>query len=186
MSRIPLPFHSEDISALARSLRGQLTNCEPRPSHLEVLNMLARAGGFRNFQHYRASFNAKDQVDFFLPPPQPEPDFISRIKKLQRFFDHSGILIRWPSKRSQQELCLWVIWSKIPARKVISEKEVDQRLKESHLFGDHTLLRRLLCDYGMLDRTRDGREYRRVEKRPPAEAMGLIRSIGHDKPDRTA
>lgn len=181
MSRISLPFHSEDISALARSLKGQLTNCEPKPSHLELLNMLARANGYRNFQHYKAQITAQDKLERALSEQQPDPEFLARIKKLLRFFDSDGRLMRWPSKRSQQEACLWVLWSRLPARRVITEKEVDQILKDSHLFGDHTLLRRWLCDYGMMNRTRDGREYRRVEKRPPAEALELIRLICQDK-----
>ena len=174
MSRTLLPFHSDDISALARSLRGQLADCESQPSHLELLNMLARANGYRNFQHYRAQLAACDQPDSRPPAQEPEPVDLVRVKRLLRIFDPEGKLARWPSKRSQQELCLWVIWSKLPARQVLTEKEVNLLLNDNHLFGDHALLRRWLCDYGMMSRTRDGREYRRVEKCPPAEARELI------------
>jgi hypothetical protein len=62
-----------------------------------------------------------------------------------------------------------------------TEKEVDHLLKDNHLFGDHTLLRRWLCDYGMMNRTVDCREYRRVEKRPPVEALELIRHVGSER-----
>ncbi len=176
MSRDLLPFHSNDISALARSLKAQFANCELQPSHLEILNMLARANGYRNFQHYRAQLAACNQLE--APPPVPEPVDPARIKRLLRMFEPGGKLARWPSKRSQQELCLWVIWSRMPSRTVLTEKEINHMLKENHLFGDHTLLRRWLCDYGMMSRTRDGREYRRIEKRPPAEALELIRQLG--------
>ncbi|MFP5212998.1 MAG: DUF2087 domain-containing protein [Acidobacteriota bacterium] len=177
MSRTLLPFHSDDISALARSLKGQLTNCEPQPSHLELLNMLARAGGYRNFQHYRAQLAAREQVENRPVAEEPEPVDFVRIKRLLRIFDPEGRLVRWPSKRSQQELCLWVIWSRLPARQVLAEKELNRLLNDNHLFGDHPLLLRWLCDYGMVSRTRDGREYRRIEKRPPAEALELIRQV---------
>ena len=177
MSRTLLPFHSDDISTLARSLKGQLANCESQPSHLELLNMLVRANGYRNFQHYRAQLAARDQLESCPPAPEPEPVDFVRIKRLLRMFDPEGKLVRWPSKRSQQELCLWVIWSKLPARQVFTEKEINLLLNDNHLFGDHALLRRWLCDYGMMSRTRDGREYRRVEKRPPAEALELIRQL---------
>jgi hypothetical protein len=178
MSRTLLPFHSDDISALARSLKGQLANCESQPSHLELLNMLVRANGYRNFQHYRAQLAARDLLE--NRPLAPESEFVDfvRIKRLLRMFDPEGKLMRWPSKRSQQELCLWVIWSKLPARHVFTEKEINLLLNDNHLFGDHPLLRRWLCDYGMMSRTRDGREYRRAEKRPPAEALELIRQLG--------
>ena len=177
MSRTLLPFHSEDISALARSLKAQLANCESQPSHLELLNMLARANGYRNFQHYRAELAARDMLESRSPEPESEPVDLARVKRLLRMFDTEGKLVRWPSKRSQQELCLWVIWSKLPARQVFSEKEINTLLNNSHLFGDHPLLRRWLCDYGMMSRTRDGREYRRIEKRPSAEALELIRQL---------
>jgi hypothetical protein len=178
MSRTLLPFHSDDISALARSLKGQLANCQSQPSHLELLNMLVRANGYRNFQHYRAQLAARDLLESRPLAPEHEPVDFVRIKRLLRMFDPEGKLIRWPSKRSQQELCLWVVWSKLPARHVFTEKEINLLLNDNHLFGDHPLLRRWLCDYGMMSRTRDGREYRRAEKRPPAEALELIRQLG--------
>jgi len=177
MSKTLLPFHSDDISALARSLKGQLASCEPQPSHLELLNMLVRANGYRNFQHYRAQLVAQDWLKNRLPAMEYEPVDFVRVKRLLRMFDSAGKLARWPSKRSQQELCLWVIWSKLPARQVFNEKDVNLLLNDNHLFGDHALLRRWLCDYGMMSRTRDGRQYRRVEKRPPAEALELISQL---------
>ncbi len=177
MSRTLLPFHSDDISALARSLKGQLAKCDPQPSHLEILNMLVRANGYRNFQHFRAQLSAPESQEVRPTIPEPEPVDLSRIKRLLRMFESGGQLARWPSKRSQQELCLWVIWSKVPPRQVLTEKEINRLINDYHLFGDHPLLRRWLCDYGMLSRTRDGREYRRVEKHPPAEALELIRLL---------
>ncbi len=178
MSRTILPFHADDISTLARSLKGQLANCDSQPSHLELLNMLVRANGYRNFQHYRAQLASDGQLESRPPAPEPEPVDFVRIKRLLKMFDQAGNLVRWPSKRSQQELCLWVIWSKLPARHVFTEKEINLLLNNNHLFGDHALLRRWLCDYGMMSRTRDGREYRRVEKSPPAEALELIHRVG--------
>ena len=177
MSRTPLPFHSEDMSALARSLKGQLAGCAPPPSHLELLNMLARANGYRNFQHYRAQLAALAQMESRPPAPEPAPVDYVRVKRLLRMFDPEGRLARWPSKQSQQELCLWVLWSRLPAQRALAEKEINLLLKANHLFGDHALLRRWLCDYRMMSRTKDGREYRRVEKRPPAEALELIRRL---------
>jgi hypothetical protein len=178
MSKTLLPYHSDDISALARSLKRQLVNCETPPGHLELLNMLARANGYRNFQHYRVEVDSRPQRDVAPVAAEPELVDFKRVNRLLRMFDREGKLVRWPSKRSQQELCLWLIWSKIPARQVFTEKEINQLLNDSHLFGDHALLRRWLCDYGMMSRTRDGREYRRLEKRPPAEAIELIRRVG--------
>jgi hypothetical protein len=45
------------------------------------------------------------------------------------------------------------------------------------LFGDPALLRREMFDRGMVWRTPDGREYRRIEDKPPALARALIRQL---------
>ena len=52
MSRLSLPFHAQDISALAKSLKGQIAATDRDPGHVELLNMLARSSGYRNFQHF--------------------------------------------------------------------------------------------------------------------------------------
>ncbi len=67
------------------------------------------------------------------------------------------------------------MWSRIAAARVVTEQEVNAVLNEHRRFGDHALLRRELCNLGLLVRTPDGREYRRVESRLPAEAVELIR-----------
>ena len=73
MTRIPIAFASADISALARSLREQLTPLGETPSHVAVLNMLARAGGYRNFQHLKAAAEAAPVVVPAMPAPAPPP-----------------------------------------------------------------------------------------------------------------
>ena len=47
MSRPVFPFAVGDISVLARSLHAQLSQRDGVPGHVELLNMLARAGGFQ-------------------------------------------------------------------------------------------------------------------------------------------
>ncbi|MCR6630707.1 MAG: DUF2087 domain-containing protein [Magnetospirillum sp.] len=173
MSRIPLPFHAEDISALARALKGELARCDHQPGHVELLNMLARSAGCRNFQHFRAQAAAREALAQ-PPAPPPQPVDYTRIRRVTRHFDPAGGLVRWPSKFSERQLCLWVMWSHLPARRVLSEKQVNELLVARHGFGDHVLIRRELVDGGWLDRTRDGAEYRRVERRPPADALALI------------
>lgn len=179
MSRTVLPLHAEDISALARSLRNQLAAQPQPPSHLEMLNMLARANGYRNFQHLRAQATAAGAAP---PSPQPVaappvPD-AAKVKRLACFFDGQGRLSRWPGKLSQRVACLWVVWSKLPPRRRFSPGEIKQILEAWHLFGDHALLRRFLCDLGLVGRTADCRAYWRVERQPPPEALALIRHLG--------
>ena len=54
MTRSLFPFYASDISSLARSLHTQLSAYGHTPGHVDLLNMLARAVGSRNFQHFRA------------------------------------------------------------------------------------------------------------------------------------
>jgi hypothetical protein len=71
-----------------------------------------------------------------------------------------------------------VLWSRLPPRQAYSEAEINRALNGEHAFGDHALLRRELVDQGLVRRTADGREYRRVEQAPPADAVALIRHLG--------
>jgi hypothetical protein len=175
MSRTPFPFHADDISALARSLKGQWEAREGAPGHVELLNMLARSAGYRNFQHLRAQTEARDALD--RPPPAPEPVDYLRIKRLLRLFDGEGRLRHWPPKQGERQACSWVLWARLPARETLNEKAINERLQAAHLFGDHALLRRWLVDLGLLARTPDGREYRRIERKPSADAVELIRRL---------
>lgn len=180
MSRTSFPLHSEDISAFARSLASQLHGRvaarEGAPGHLELLNMLARSGGFRNFQHLRAqSEGLRRPAD---SGPACAPVDAGRLRRLARLFDTAGRLVRWPSRRGMESACLWAVWAWVPARRDFSEPELREVLAAAHTFGDHALLRRGLCDCGLMTRTPDGRVYRRVEARPPAEAFALLELLG--------
>ena len=175
MSRTALPFFAEDISSFARALSNQLNTCDHTPSHLELLNMLARSTGFRNFQHFRAKHLASIQPA--TPQPAQAPVDAQMLNRLARFFDAQGRLLRWPKKFSHREPCLWVVWSKLPPREVLDEKELNTVLKTLHTFEDHTFLRRMLCDYALVARTPDCREHQRIERQPTPEALALIRHL---------
>jgi hypothetical protein len=176
MNRSVFPFYAGDISALARSLHNQLSGCDHTPGHVELLNMLARAAGSRNFQHYRAQAIAEKRL--LDPREVPTPVDFVELERLSRYFDANGRLIRWPTKFSHQEPCLWVLWSKVPPRKTLSEREMNELLIEHHRFEDPALLRREMKERRMVSRTLDGREYRRVERKPPSGAVALIRALG--------
>ena len=176
MSKTLLPLHVGDISAFARSLGSQLADCGRTPGHVELLNMLARSSGHKNFQHLRA--NAMQAMASAPPTPAPEPVDQARLKRLARLFDPEGQLLRWPGKRGMEASCLWVLWSRIPARQSFTEAQLNDLLNTLHRFGDHALLRRGLIDCGLMTRTPDGREYRRVELKPTAEALALLERLG--------
>lgn len=178
MTRSIFPMEIADLSAFAKSLRKQIEVLADRPSHVEMLNLLTRAAGYRNYQHFRSvAHSAEVLKDWSLKlDPQPLPDE-DRVLKASRHFDGNGRLIRWPGRRGLQELCLWFLWSKLPSNTELTEREISDLLSRLHLFGDAALLRRELFDFGLVHRTRDGRQYRRIEKKPPAELGLLLRRI---------
>jgi hypothetical protein len=175
MSRLSIPYAVADISALSRSLRGELERLGRIPSHLELLNMLARSAGHANYQHLRAGAQPAPSP---IPPRKaaPEPD-LRLVERAANHFGPDGQLLRWPARDKQVQLCLWVLWSRIPAGHAFSEAEIGGLLNDWHSFGDHALLRRALFDARLVDRTVDGREYRRIEQPPPPELRPLLALI---------
>src|SRR5262245_60212486 len=176
MSRTILPFAAEDVSSLARFLNRELAACTHKPGHVQLLNMLTRAIGYQNFQHFRAQFAARSRLEREAVAADPV-DYL-RVERVAGHFDAQARMVRWPSKPSHQVLCLWVLWSRIPSGRVFSEAQINEILRANHLFGDHALLRRDLFGNKLVARTVDCREYQRIERRPPAEAVALIRHLG--------
>ncbi len=170
-----MPYFVGDVSALARSLRQQLQEAERLPGHVEMLNLLVKAGGYRNFQHFKAQHDARAELD--APRPLPAEINYKLVKRFLRLYDGEARLVHWPKKHSERVICLWVIWSRIAARTAYTESELNGLLGKEHLFGDAALLRRFLVDHGLMTRTPDGREYRRVELQPSPEAVEVFRRL---------
>lgn len=173
MTRTALPFTAPDISGLAKTLSREVRALDTPPGHVQMLNILARAAGHRNYQALKAQHDAGERLAG--PPPAAQPVDHLTVERTARYFNNIGKLASWPSRVSQQRLCLWVIWSRLPAETELTERQVSERLKAEHLFGDHALLRRDMIDMGLLTRNRDGSVYRRSERPPPPEALALIR-----------
>jgi len=176
MPRESVPLHAADISSFAKSLGHELARTHEQlqrpPGHVELLNMLARAAGFRNFQSLRAR------------PPQPRPvpvaaapDLTELAVKALRHFDAHGRLIRWPTKLSVQRLMLFGLWLRFDASRRYDEREVNELLNAWHLYGDHCTLRRELVNHKLLARKSDGTDYRKLPQRPDAEVLALLRAL---------
>jgi hypothetical protein len=153
-----------DLSDFARNLRRDLTEAETAPGHLALMGLIARAAGYRNYQHLKAE----------APPPAPNT---GRALERARVFDGAGQMQHWPAATGIQGLCLWVFWDRMPPRQALTEAAVNAILKDGHLFGDHVLLRRSLIDHRLVTREVDGSAYRRIEQAPPPEARALIRAV---------
>jgi hypothetical protein len=176
MPRTETPLHAADISAFAKSLARELKQAHDTlhrlPGHVELLNMLARASGHRNFQSLKAR------------PPAPPPAAAEAPVTLSdtavralRQFDAQGRLTRWPIKYSVQRLMLWGLWMRFDGKRPYTEREINEVLKAWHLFGDHCTLRRELVEMKMLERSDGGAQYRKLPRRPDAEAMALMRAL---------
>lgn len=176
MSRETFPFIATDLSALARALGRELGRIDGKPGHVQLLNMLVRAAGYRNFKHFRAIASAEDRLSA-PPSPPAEPVDLALVERVAGHFDAEGQMLRWPARYGHQILALWVLWSRLDTGAVYSELEISIVIRNNHRFGDHALIRRAMIDGRMISRTPDGREYRRIEQRPPAEALALIRLI---------
>lgn len=172
MTKIPVPLHTEDLTVFTRALSRQLG--ETSPSHLSLMNMLARAAGFQNVQHMRAAEAATRRLK---DRAEDVPVDARTVERALRQFDTLGRLRQWPSKRAVQTLALWALWASFPAGTSLREREVNQRLGQEHLFGDPATLRREMISARLLTRQVDGSDYRRVEQAPPAEAKALIHGL---------
>lgn len=177
MSRDLTPLVIADLSAFARQLRLSLfepaTPRDKAPGHVEMLNLIARAAGFRNVQALKA---APPPAEVPAPRPArsaPAPLTPMAAKTLQQF-DDAGRLVRWPTKYSVQKLAMWVLWTRFDGKRVYTEKEVNAILRDAHAFGDHATLRRELINHRLLTRTSDCREYRKLPARPDDEARALL------------
>ena len=136
-----------------------------------MLNLLVKASGYRNFQHFKAQQTALKQIS--TPAIQKAEINYKLIKRILRLLDEEGYLTSWPKKYSERGICLWVMWSRIAAQKTYTECEISELLEQQHLFEDHALLRH----HNMVTRTADGRQYQRIEVRPPAEALEMFRLL---------
>lgn len=174
MSKQAIPLFADDISIFARRLNQQLRGENGPPSHLGLMNMLARAAGFRNYQHLREAHSAGERLG---RSPGVENVDHRLVERTLFQFDEAGRLRQWPSRRGVQELSLWALWARLPAGTALHERQVNDLLRNEHLFGDPAILRRSLFGLGLVTRERDGSNYCRRELRPSAEARTVIRLL---------
>ncbi|WP_419913736.1 DUF2087 domain-containing protein [Hoeflea sp.] len=172
MTKSPVPLRADDMTVFTRALARQLG--EKSPSHLSLMNMIARAAGFQNVQHMRSASAAEKRL-----VRQKDNTFADArsVERTLHHFDEFGRLRQWPSKRSVQTLALWALWATLPASQILSEKAVNDHFSDEHLFEDAATLRRTMISCGLLTRKRDGTDYRRIEQKPPAEAKAVIRAL---------
>jgi hypothetical protein len=186
-----LPLSIPDISSFAKKLKSDLDERAGQglasPTHVEVLNLLARAAGMRNFQHFKASVDASNTaVPVALPPleqateEEAAPNLGSlspTVRKTLMQFDTAGRLVRLPNKFSVQQMAMWWMWTQFAVRRKYTEKEVNQVLNAHHTFGDQATLRRELVNMKLLGRKSDCSEYWKEPVRPNEEVQDFLRAL---------
>jgi len=158
-----MPFYCDDISALAKSLRKQLQHAGSFPSHVDMLNMLAKAVGSQNFQQLHAKQILPQQPCLTLPIPA----------SLTPFINTDYVMHTWPAKYRIQQQILWFFWCRFQYQQTYTEQQVNDTLKDCLAFDDFALIRRELCNQKLLKRTDDGRQYWRASAKPP-EPLALL------------
>jgi hypothetical protein len=177
MPKTLVPYAAPDISSVAKSLKTALDERHgagrPPPTHVELLNLLARAAGARNFQTLKAT--AKSVVATAVAPEVAQ-DLSPTAKKALMQFDAEGRLVRLPNKFSVQQMTMWVMWTRFAARRDYTEKEVNAILNSQHTFGDPATLRRELVEMKLLSRESDCSRYWKEPRRPDADVRAFLRA----------
>jgi hypothetical protein len=174
MTRSLVPLATPDVSAFAKSLKRSLDERhlagKPAPSHVEMLNLLARAAGVRNFATLKATAAAQ-------PAKEPERDALTpTARKTLMQFDAARRLVRLPNKLSVQQMAMWAFWTLFAARRSFTEKEVNAILNSHHTFGDPASLRREMVEMRLLSRLDDCSKYWKEARRPPPEVQAFLRA----------
>jgi hypothetical protein len=192
MTRLSVPLATPDVSALAKTLKGFLHERhaagKPPPGHVELLNLLARSAGLRNFATLKAaSLAASAQgsaaagaviagriaakgaaIDLGTLSPT--------ARKALMQFDEAHRLVRLPNKLSVQQMAMWALWTQFAARRSYTEKEVNAILNAHHVFGDPATLRRELVNMKLLGRLSDCSKYWKEARRPDADVRAFLQA----------
>jgi len=101
---------------------------------------------------------------------------------LKGYLNDEGKMIRLPGKKQKKKLAAMLEYfaHQFSFGKVYSEMEVNHVLNEHHSFNDPATLRRLLFTSGFLNRTLDGREYRKTNKSTFEETVVEVRDESLD------
>ena len=177
MTRSLVPLAAPDVSALAKNLKSFLDERhgagKAPPTHVELLNLLARAAGRRNFATLKAAAVA-------MPAPAGPSGSIDlgtlspTVRKALLQFDDARRLVRLPGKLSVQQMAMWALWTRFAVRRSYTEKEVNAILNAHHTFGDQATLRRELVNMKLLGRLDDCSKYWKQARRPDPEVRAFL------------
>lgn len=78
---------------------------------------------------------------------------------ISAFLDEGGRIKQIPSPNRTKIPVLEHLAEKFEKNRFYNEKEVNEVINRWHTFGDYFILRRLLVDHNLLERTIDGAKY---------------------------
>jgi hypothetical protein len=84
------------------------------------------------------------------------------METVDRFLNKDNLVKQWPKKQADKKLVLAYLAGKFEFGRSYHEREINEKLKQWHTFGDWPLLRRELFEQGYFDRNRSGTDYRRL------------------------
>ncbi|MEK8030606.1 DUF2087 domain-containing protein [Ideonella sp. DXS29W] len=182
-----VPLHCDDLSQFAKTLRLQLGEFLEKspgsaPSHVQLLNMLARAAGHRSVQALRAQATLtrapEPAAALAEGPGRPAPTSLSaHAAKALTQFDEHGRLSRWPYKFAVQRLAMWGLWMRFDSNRTYTERQVNDILKAWTTYGDHVTPRRELVEMKLLGRKPDCSAYWKEPQRPNDEVRALLQAL---------
>ena len=186
MTRLLVPLATPDLSALAKTLKGFLDERhvaqKPPPTHVELLNLLARSAGLRNFATLKVvglgTPPGSSSIEPTLRAAHREAIDLGTLSPTARKallqFDEARRLIRLPSKLSVQQMAMWALWTQFAARRSYTEKEVNALINAHHTFGDQATLRRELVNMKLLGRLSDCSKYWKEPRRPEPDVRAFL------------
>ena len=168
-----------DLSSFAKTLRKSWVDRQARgdkpPSHVEILNLIAKAAGHPNVQALKAAAAKPAPAAARTGHEAAAAPLTPTAVKAAMQFDESGRLVRWPTKYSVQRVAMWALWMHFDAKRVYREREVNAVLERLNTFGDHVTLRRELINMKLMSRKSDCSEYRKETARPTAEVRAFLK-----------
>jgi len=127
MTRLLVPLSTPDVSAFTKTLKSFLderhADGKAPPSHVELLNLLARAAGMRNFATLKKVVQAAPPSDKVQPTRTTSENnesvkgvnlasISATVRKALIQFDDAGRLVRLPNKLSVQQMTMWALRTK--------------------------------------------------------------------------
>lgn len=106
------------------------------------------------------------------------------MNELQGYLE-KGKLVRLPSKKKKKIFALVWLTEHIPSKRIYTEKEFNELLKQLHTFEDPATLRRELYDHYLINRSQNGEEYCLNPDRPSLEEL-LEEYCGLNDVEKTA